>query len=61
MCTRTSPAKFFEHFLNIAEAMSCIVSEDCGLWDEEDQFFYDVLNLPNDETGCGCGFAPWWD
>jgi len=42
-------SKFFEHFLNIAEAMSCIVSEDCGLWDEEDQFFYDVLNLPNDE------------
>ena len=42
-------SKFFEHFLNIAEAMSCIVSEDCGLWDEEDQFFYDVLNLPNDD------------
>src|SRR4029077_19521578 len=42
-------SKFFEHFLNIAEAMSCIVSEGCGLWDEEDQFFYDVLNLPNDD------------
>jgi hypothetical protein len=42
-------SKFFEHFLNIAEAMNCIVSEDCGLWDEEDQFFYDVLNLPNDD------------
>jgi hypothetical protein len=42
-------SKFFEHFLNIAEAMSCIVCEDVGLWDEEDQFFYDVLNLPNDD------------
>jgi hypothetical protein len=42
-------SKFFEHFLNIAEAMNCIVSKDCGLWDEDDQFFYDVLNLPNDD------------
>jgi len=25
-------SKFFEHFLNIAEAMNCIVSKDCGLW-----------------------------
>ncbi len=23
-------------------------SDDVGLWDETDQFFYDVLNLPND-------------
>ena len=42
-------SKFFEHFLNIAAAMSCIYCENSGLWDEEDQFFYDVLNLPNDE------------
>ncbi|MEP6885845.1 MAG: glucosidase [Gammaproteobacteria bacterium] len=42
-------SKFFEHFLNIAEAMSCMYSADVGLWDEQDQFFYDVLNLPNDE------------
>jgi hypothetical protein len=42
-------SKFFEHFLNIAEAMSCMYSADVGLWDEEDQFYYDVLNLPNDE------------
>jgi Mannosylglycerate hydrolase MGH1-like glycoside hydrolase domain len=42
-------SKFFEHFLNIAQAMSCIVSEGAGLWDEEDQFFYDVLNLPNND------------
>jgi hypothetical protein len=42
-------SKFFEHFLNIAEAMSCMYSDGVGMWDEEDQFFYDVLNLPNDE------------
>jgi hypothetical protein len=42
-------SKFFEHFLSIAEAMSCVYSADVGLWDEEDQFFYDVLNLPDDQ------------
>jgi hypothetical protein len=42
-------SKFFEHFLNIAEAMSSMYSNGDGLWDEKDQFFYDVLNLPNEE------------
>ena len=42
-------SKFFEHFLGIAEAMNSMYSEGVGLWDEEDQFFYDVLNLPDDE------------
>jgi hypothetical protein len=42
-------SKFFEHFLNIAEAMSCMYSAEIGLWDEEDQFFYDVLNMPDNE------------
>ena len=41
-------SKFFEHFLSIAEAMSCMYTDCDGLWDEEDQFFYDVLNLPDD-------------
>jgi len=41
--------KFFEHFLHIAEAMSNMAGEGIGLWDEEDQFFYDVLNLPDGE------------
>jgi hypothetical protein len=40
-------SKFFEHFLDIAQAMNDIYN-DTGLWDEQDQFFYDVLNLPND-------------
>ena len=39
--------KFFEHFLYIAEAMNNIGGEGIGLWDEEDEFFYDVLNLPD--------------
>jgi hypothetical protein len=41
-------SKFFEHFLGIAEAMSSKYYDDVGLWDEQDQFFYDVLNLPDD-------------
>ncbi len=39
--------KFFEHFLHIAEAMNNIGEQGVGLWDEADEFFYDVLNLPN--------------
>ncbi|MGA2189251.1 MAG: glucosidase [Steroidobacteraceae bacterium] len=41
-------SKFFEHFLGIAQAMSSMYNDDNGLWDEKDQFFYDVLNLPDD-------------
>jgi hypothetical protein len=37
--------KFFEHFLYIAEAMNNIAGEGVALWDEQDQFFYDVLHL----------------
>jgi hypothetical protein len=37
--------KFFEHFLYIAEAMTNIGGQAIGLWDEEDEFFYDELNL----------------
>lgn len=39
--------KFFEHFLYIANAIENMGEEGEGLWDEEDQFFYDVLHLPN--------------
>ena len=39
--------KFFEHFLHIAEAMNNIGDQGIGLWSEEDQFYYDVLNLPD--------------
>jgi len=37
--------KFFEHYLYIAEAM-----ENQGLWNEEDGFFYDVLQLQTGES-----------
>ncbi|MDN5849642.1 MAG: glucosidase, partial [Nitrococcus sp.] len=38
--------KFFEHFLYIAEAMTNMAGAGIGLWDEEDQFYYDELYLP---------------
>jgi hypothetical protein len=37
--------KFFEHFLSIAEAMASFGIEGNGLWDEDDEFFYDELHL----------------
>ncbi|SDJ38853.1 hypothetical protein SAMN04487926_14720 [Paraburkholderia steynii] len=39
--------KFFEHFLYIAEAVSCGEGCHTGLWDGRDEFFYDVLHLPD--------------
>ncbi|GJL79312.1 MAG: glucosidase [Nitrospinaceae bacterium] len=42
--------KFFEHFLSIAEAMNNIGDKGFQLWDEEDQFFYDVLNFSDNNT-----------
>jgi len=41
--------KFFEHFLYIAQAMTNMGGEGIGLWDEQDEFYYDVLNLPGGE------------
>jgi hypothetical protein len=37
--------KFFEHFLYIAGAMA---NEGLDLWDEQDEFFYDVLHTPDE-------------
>jgi len=42
--------KFLEHFLYIAGALGKIGSADIDLWDEEDQFFYDVLRLPGGQS-----------
>ena len=43
--------KFFEHFLYIAAAMTDMSEtpgeRPSGLWDEQDQFYYDMLNLPD--------------
>ena len=39
--------KFLEHFVYIARAMTDLGKEGIGLWDDEDEFFYDVLYMPN--------------
>jgi hypothetical protein len=41
--------KFLEHFLYIAGAMNNISKEGISLWDEEDNFFYDVFHLEGKE------------
>ena len=38
--------KFLEHFLYIAGAMNNISSEHISLWDDEDNFFYDIFHMP---------------
>jgi hypothetical protein len=44
--------KFFEHFLHIAGAMSCLGASSgvSGLWDEEDEFYYDTVRMPGDAS-----------
>ncbi|QVL34986.1 glucosidase [Telmatocola sphagniphila] len=40
--------KFFEHFLQIADAMTNLTGlRKDSLWDEQDEFYYDELNLPD--------------
>ncbi|MFM7629626.1 MAG: MGH1-like glycoside hydrolase domain-containing protein [Algoriphagus sp.] len=39
-----SATKFLEHFLYIAGAMNTISSEQISLWDDEDNFFYDIFH-----------------
>jgi hypothetical protein len=38
--------KFFEHFLGIAAAMNNLGGSGIGLWNEEDEFYYDMLHTP---------------
>ena len=45
-----SVAKFFRHFLNIAWAMHHIGQKDISLWDDEDNFYYDVVEMSNGKT-----------
>lgn len=44
-----SSIKFLEHFLNIAGAMNNISGESISLWDDEEQFFFDLFHLPGKE------------
>lgn len=37
--------KFFEHFLYIAGAMASMGKGHTGLWDEDDEFFYDQVRM----------------
>ncbi|GEO09085.1 MGH1-like glycoside hydrolase domain-containing protein [Segetibacter aerophilus] len=52
--SRTNPvyqdmaSKFFEHFLYIAGAMASMGDKNSGLWDDEDNFYYDTLKMKND-------------
>ena len=39
--------KFFEHFLYIASAIENMGENNAGLWDNDDEFFYDVIRLPD--------------
>ena len=43
-------SKFFEHFLHIAGAMQAIGGDKLNLWDEDDQFYYDMLHKENGEA-----------
>jgi hypothetical protein len=45
-----SVAKFFKHFLNIAWAMHHIGQKEISLWDDEDNFYYDVVEMHNGST-----------
>lgn len=45
-----SAAKFFRHFLNIAWAMHHIGKKDISLWDDDDNFYYDVVEMDNGST-----------
>jgi hypothetical protein len=38
-------SKFWEHFLYIANAMTHLGENSHGMWDEEDGFFYDALQM----------------
>jgi Glycosyl hydrolase family 63 C-terminal domain len=42
--------KFFEHFLYIAQAMTDMGGRGVGLWNEEENFYCDVLNLSSGQT-----------
>jgi len=48
----STASKFFEHFLLIAEAMTDMGGEGFGLWNEDDEFYYDEVDVP------GAGLLP---
>ena len=47
---RDIASKFFEHFIYIAGAISSFGSNNDGLWDDTDGFFYDQLHMADNTT-----------
>ncbi len=45
-------SKFFEHFMTINEAMNTLGG--CGLWDEQDGFYYDQMQVDGQTTVLKC-------
>lgn len=45
-----SAAKFFRHFLGIAWAMDNIGDKNISLWDDDDNFYYDAVQLNNGQS-----------
>ena len=43
-------SKFFEHFLHIAGAINGLNTDRPSLWDEEDQFYYDMLHTAQGDS-----------
>lgn len=43
-------SKFFEHFLSIAYAMENVKGDGNGLWDEQDEFYYDQIHTKYGES-----------
>lgn len=43
-------SKFLEHFVYISFAMKNISGEGISLWDRQDEFYFDVLRLPDGHT-----------
>lgn len=43
-------SKFFEHFLSIAYAMENVKGDGEGLWDEQDEFYYDQIHTKYGEN-----------
>ncbi len=42
--------KYFEHFLDMAHAMTNMGGQGIDLWDQQDQFFYDVIHLSSGQN-----------
>src|SRR5262249_49269091 len=42
--------KYFEHFLYIAHAMTNMAGAGLHLWDDEDRFFFTVVQLPSGQS-----------